>query len=330
MQHGLDGLRPELERRHVAHEKIEPLDAIGVACRRHQGLGLFDRGRRVGLVTWAFLQVLDRRGELGEGIDEAADHHRCHILHDVDEHGPLEHEMDGAPHARIVEWLLLAVRPSGLDHALVVVERGHARRALGLARRDRIDDACVVRAARQDCRAKLRREWQAVIELDAVEVGHLLVPIVRVALHYPDFVLDAPLALVWAGAGNIEDAPQVLLVVLERLLAHDDIPAAGKRRHDEVRRPRLSQLELDRMRVAHVDLAHRLEKDRARDGDACRWLGNPVVCGLHVVGGELGAVVKLHVFAQEEGIGLAVLGDLPAVGEIGNDGLAAVAGIATN
>jgi len=45
---------------------------------------------------------------------------------------------------------------------------------------------------------------------------------------------------------------------------------------------------------------------------------------------KLGAVVKLHVFAQEERIGLAVLGDLPTVSEIGNDGLAAVARVAAN
>ena len=104
----------------------------------------------------------------------------------------------------------------------------------------------------------------------------------------------------------------------------------AKRRHDEVGGPGLCQLELDRVLVAHVDLAHRGEQDRARDGDAGRRLGDAVEGGLDVVGGELGAVVELHVLAQEEGVGLAVLGNLPAVGEVGNDGLAAVARVAAD
>src|SRR5215468_7102546 len=84
------------------------------------------------------------------------------------------------------------------------------------------------------------------------------------------------------------------------------------------------------MLVADVDLAHRAEKDRARDRDARRRLGDAIVGRLHVIGGEVGAVVELHVLAQEERVGLTVLGDLPAVGEIGNDGLAAVARVAAD
>jgi hypothetical protein len=56
--------------------------------------------------------------------------------------------------------------------------------------------------------------------------------------------------------------------------------------------------------------------------------GDPVEGCLHVLRRELGAVVELHLLAQHEGIGLAVLGDLPAVRQVGNDGLAAVARIA--
>ena len=40
------------------------------------------------------------------------------------------------------------------------------------------------------------------------------------------------------------------------------------------------------------------------------------------------AVVELHALAQVERVGLAVLGDLPAMRQIGDDGLAAVARIA--
>jgi hypothetical protein len=35
--------------------------------------------------------------------------------------------------------------------------------------------------------------------------------------------------------------------------------------------------------------------------------------------------VELHILAQEKGVGLAILGDLPAVRQIGDDGFSAVA-----
>jgi hypothetical protein len=38
--------------------------------------------------------------------------------------------------------------------------------------------------------------------------------------------------------------------------------------------------------------------------------------------------VELHTFAQEEHVGLAVFGNFPAMGEIRDDGFAAVARIA--
>jgi hypothetical protein len=63
---------------------------------------------------------------------------------------------------------------------------------------------------------------------------------------------------------------------------------------------------------------------------ALRRLGDPVESGLYVVSGQLGAVAELHALAQEEGIGLAVLSDLPAVRQIGNDGFAAVARVAAD
>ena len=201
-------------------------------------------------------------------------------------------------------------------------------RRLGLARRHGIDDAGIVDAVGQDRRAQLGRERQGVVELDAVEIGQALVPVVGVLLHHPDFVLDAALALERSGAGDIDDAAQVVLVVLQRLLAHDAVPAAGDRAHDEGGRPRLRELELHGVLVRRGDLAHRGEQGAARDADARRRLGDTVEGRLDVFRGELGAVVELHVLAQVEGVGLAVLGDLPAMREIGNDGLAAVARVA--
>jgi len=63
---------------------------------------------------------------------------------------------------------------------------------------------------------------------------------------------------------------------------------------------------------------------------ALRRLGDPVESGLYVVSGQLGAVAELHALAQEEGVGLAVLGDLPAMRQIGDDGFAAVARVAAD
>jgi hypothetical protein len=59
-----------------------------------------------------------------------------------------------------------------------------------------------------------------------------------------------------------------------------------------------------------------------------RWLADPIERRLDVLRGELGSVVEQHVLAQVEGVGLAVLGDLPAMRQVGNDGLARIARIA--
>ena len=63
---------------------------------------------------------------------------------------------------------------------------------------------------------------------------------------------------------------------------------------------------------------------------ALRRLGDPVEGGLYVISCQLGAVAELHALAQEEGVGLAVLGDLPAMRQIGDDGFAAVARVAAD
>ena len=50
-----------------------------------------------------------------------------------------------------------------------------------------------------------------------------------------------------------------------------------------------------------------------------RRLPDAVERRLDVLRGQLGAVVELHALAQMEGIGLAVLGDLPAMRQVGDD-----------
>jgi hypothetical protein len=92
--------------------------------------------------------------------------------------------------------------------------------------------------------------------------------------------------------------------------------------------PGLGELEDDRLLVRRLDLADRREQSRARDHHALRRLADSVVGRLHVLGRELRAVVELHALTQVEGVGLAVLGDFPAVRQVGDDGLARIARVA--
>src|SRR6266851_7321951 len=80
--------------------------------------------------------------------------------------------------------------------------------------------------------------------------------------------------------------------------------------------------------LSRVDLADRLEQDAARNADAGGGLGDAVVGGLHVLRGQLRAVVELHALAQMEGVGLAVRGNFPAMRQIRDDRLGAVVRIA--
>ena len=121
---------------------------------------------------------------------------------------------------------------------------------------------------------------------------------------------------------------QIVVVLLQRLLAEDDVPAAGEGGHHEIDRARRGQLEFDGVLVRRVDLLDRGEQRGARDADAGRRLADAVVGRLHVGGGEVRPVVELHALAQVERVGLAVLGDFPAMRQIGDDALAAVARIA--
>ncbi len=193
-----------------AHQVVEPGDAFGVAGRGHQCLGFLDRRCRVGLITKTLAEFGQRRGELRERIDEAAHHHRRDVLHHVDQHRLVEHEVEGPAHSGIVERLLLVVHPGRLDDALVEVHARHALGRLDPALRHRIEQTGIIDTAGEQAGAELGRERQGVIELDAVEIGQALVPVVLVLLHHPDLGLDAALALERAGAGNVDDATQVV------------------------------------------------------------------------------------------------------------------------
>src|SRR4029077_13574571 len=67
------------------------------------------------------------------------------------------------------------------------------------------------------------------------------------------------------------------------------------------------------------------EQRSARDADAGRWFRDAVEGRFYVSRCEIRPVVELDTLAQMKCVGLAVLGDFPAMREIGDDGLAAVA-----
>src|SRR6516162_10788663 len=83
------------------------------------------------------------------------------------------------------------------------------------------------------------------IDFDAIEVGQAFVPVVRVSFHYPDFVLDPPLRLEGTGTGDVKDFAQIVIILFQRLLAEDHVPAAGEGGHHEIDGAWRDQLELD-------------------------------------------------------------------------------------
>ena len=81
----------------------------------------------------------------------------------------------------------------------------------------------------------------------------------------------------------------------------------------------LAELEDDRVGVGRLDLLDVLVLRLARGDHARRRIDDALVGGLDVLGGEVGAVVELDALAQLEGVGEAVLGDLPGLGEVALD-----------
>ena len=84
------------------------------------------------------------------------------------------------------------------------------------------------------------------------------------------------------------------------------------------------QLNLERVRVVHVDCAHGRKQRCAGAAETCRGPDDAGVGRLDIVGGQISTVVEFHPLAQEEGIGLAIGRNLPTVREVWDNGLAAV------
>src|SRR5215510_11524021 len=124
-----------------------------------------------------------------------------------------------------------------------------------------------------------------------------------------------------ARAGKGFDRAQAIIVVLQRLFTYDDVPAAGKGAKHKVFRACLTQLELDGMRVAHVDHFHSRKQRRTWTTKTLRRKDDAREGGVHIVSSEISPIVELHALAQEEGIGLAIRFNLPALRQVWNDRL---------
>src|SRR4029077_3882463 len=79
--------------------------------------------------------------------------------------------------------------------------------------------------------------------------------------------------------------------------------------------------------VRRVDPAADREQRGARDSDAGRWFRDAVEGRFYISRCEIRPVMELDALAQVKRVGLAVLGDFPAMRQIGDDGLATVARI---
>jgi hypothetical protein len=115
-----------------------------MAGRGHQRTGLFDRGRGIRLVAELFAELFPGCGEFRERINKPADHHRRHVLDDIDQDGLVQGQVQGAADPLIIERFSLVVHPGRLDHALVVVGSRHPRGCLGFPGRDWIHRADII------------------------------------------------------------------------------------------------------------------------------------------------------------------------------------------
>ena len=214
--------------------------------------------------------------------------------------------MQRPPHPRVGEGFAPRIDPDRLDDALIILGGLDIVAGGDHAAGHRVQQPRVIGASRKQRRAQFRRERQRMIELDPVQIGQPLHPVVGVLLHNPDFLLDAAGAAEGAGPRHVEGLAQVVSVVLQGLLADDGVPAAGERRHDEGGRTRRGEFEAHRVAVEDGNRLHRGEERAARDVNPLRRPHDTVERRLDVVRRELGAVGKQNPLAQEERIAHSV------------------------
>ena len=211
-----------------------------------------------------------------------------------------------------------------------LVEGGprHPWRGLRFPEGHGIEQPAVVDAPRQQRCPQFRREARKMVKLHAIEVGQAFVPVVAVLFHHPDFFIDAPGVPERPRARGVHHPPQIVVIVFQRLLAHDDVPAARKRCQHKTGGAGLVECELDGVRVTHIDLADARKQRCAGDTDALRRSDDAGVGRLDVLSGARGAIVEHDPLTQKERIRFAIRRDLPVVRQVGDDGLAAVQRIA--
>src|SRR5436853_210020 len=121
------------------------------------------------------------------------------------------------------------------------------------------------------------------VDLQTVQIGQTGVPILWILFYNPDFFIDPRHVPEWTCAREIRHIPEVIVIVLQGLLAHKDIPAAGEGAEHKGCRTGLAELELDGIAVADIDLAHRREQRSAWDADAFRRPDNPRIGGFDIL-----------------------------------------------
>ena len=176
----------------------------------------------------------------------------------------MEHQVEGTAHSGVVKRLFGVVDHHAMNGALVEVSARHPWGGLRLLEGYGVKQTAVVDAPRQERRPQFRREASKIVKLDAIEVRQAFIPVVAVLFYDPDFFIDASDVPERTRARVVHDTAQVVVVVLQRLLAHDDVPARGKGRQHETGRAGLVELELDSVGVAHVDLADARKQRRTR------------------------------------------------------------------
>src|SRR5712691_7266902 len=128
----------------------------------------------------------------------------------------------------------------------------------------------------------------------------------------------------------VQDLSQVVIVLFQCLLAHDDVPPTRKGAQHKALRPRCVQLEFNRMRVTHVDRTDGRKQRRAGATEPYRRRDDTGESRLDILCSESPAVMELHALAQEERIRLAIWRNLPAVCQVWKNGLPAVQGVASD
>src|SRR5262245_9339732 len=135
------------------------------------------------------------------------------------------------------------------------------------------------------------------IHLHCVQVRQALIPVVGITLHDPDFFIHALHMSERPRAWVIHHLTQVVIVLFQSLLAYNDIPPTGKGPQHKLLRPRLAELELDDVRVTHVDLPDGRKQRRTRDTHPGGGPDDTLVRGLDIVSRKLPAIMELHTLA---------------------------------